>query len=170
MANQVTYQNLFSEARNNVVALITSANVPDPTISASEYRKWIYSREPDVKDTSFGGYPFLIVNPSDFDIDETKGSLDMKSKLVMWNIEIEIVTSDRGYGGKNGMGLTHMDAITDDLMKTFLDKTNRLTLSNNSMKFMNPTTTSVGTEVLNNELVYRRSIMLSFKSRIQVSA
>ncbi|KKM25258.1 hypothetical protein LCGC14_1596790 [marine sediment metagenome] len=64
MASQVTYTNLFSESRANVIALITSTNVPDPIISSAEYRKWIYSREPDVKASDFKGYPYIIVNPS----------------------------------------------------------------------------------------------------------
>ena len=170
MASQVTYTNLFSESRTNVVDLITSANVPDPTLSAAEFRKWIYSREPDVKATNFKGYPYLIVHPTDFDIEKEGGSVDMKSKFVFWDIEIEIVTSDRGYGEGDAKGLSHMDTISNNLIKTFMDKTNRDTLSTNSMKFVNPTTTAVGTEVIENELVYRRSIMISFKSRIQVSA
>lgn len=170
MANQVTYTNLFSESRTNVVALITSSNVPDPIISSAEYRKWIYSREPDVKANDFKGYPYLIVHPSDFDVEKELGSLDGKSKFVYWDIEIEIVTSDRGYGKSDGQGLSHMDTISNNLIKTFMNSTNRDTLSTNSMKFVNPTTTSVGTEVIENELVYRRSIMISFKSRIQVSA
>ena len=170
MASQVNYTNLFSESRTNVVALITSSNVPDPTISSAEFRKWIYSREPDVKSSDFKGYPFLVVNPSDLDIEEEGGSLDRKSKFVYWDIEIEIVTSDRGYGEKDGTGLTNMDTISNNLVKTFMNVTNRNTLSTNSMKFVNPTTTSVGTEVIENELVYRRSIMISFKSRIQISS
>ena len=170
MASQVTYQNLFSESRNNVVALVTSGNVPDPTLSSAEYRKWIYSREPDVKSTDFKGYPYLIIHPSDLDIEKEKGSLDGKSKFVYWDVEIEILTSDRGYGEKDGKGLTYMDTISNNLIKTFMNVTNRNTLSTNSMKFVNPTTTAVGTEVIENELVYRRSIMISFKSRIQVSA
>ncbi len=167
---QVTYQNLFSESRNNVVALMTSKNIPDPISSSAEFRKWIYSREPDVKSIGFKGYPYIIVNPSDLDIEREGGSLDMKSKFVFWDIEIEIITSDRGYGENDGKGLTYMDTISDSLIKTFMDKDNRVILSNNSMKFVNPTTTSVGTEVIEDELVYRRSILISFKSRIQVSA
>lgn len=170
MASQVTYTNLFSESRANVVALITSANVPDPTISSNESRKWIYSREPDVKSTDFQGYPYLIVHPSDLNVEEELGSLDGKSKFVYWDIEVEIITSDRGYGEKDGTGMTNMDTISNNLIKTFLNMTNRNTLGNNSMKFLNPTTTSVGTEVIANELVYRRSIMIAFRSRIQVSA
>jgi hypothetical protein len=170
MADKVTYENLFSESRNNVVALITSANVPDPTLSSAEFRKWIYSREPDAKATDFKGYPYLIVNPTDLDIEKEKGSLDGKSKFVYWDIEIEIVTSDRGYGEQDGKGLTHMDSISNSLVKTFMNKTNRNTLSTNSMMFVNPTTTAVGTEIIEDELVYRRSLILSFKSRIQVSS
>ncbi|HUU88647.1 MAG TPA: hypothetical protein VMX17_12960 [Candidatus Glassbacteria bacterium] len=170
MASQVTYTKLFSESRNNVVALITSSNVSDPTISSAEFRKWIYSREPDVKSNSFKGYPYIIVHPSDLDIEKEKGSLDGKSKFVSWDIEIEIVTSDRGYGENDAKGLSYMDAISDDLIETFMSMTNRKTLSTNSMKFANPTTTAVGTEVIDNELVYRRSIILSFQSRIKVSA
>lgn len=169
MASQVTKSNLFSESRNNVTALMTTTNISDPVSGSSEYRKWIYSRDPDVKATDFSGYPFIIVNPSNVDIEKEKGSLDMKSKFVFWDIEIEIVTSDRGYGENDGKGLSHIDSISDDLIETFLKKTNRLTLSNNSMKFTNPETTSVNTEVVHKELVYRRSIILSFKSRIQVS-
>ncbi len=169
MADQVTYENLFSESRNNVIALITSSNVPDPTLSSAEYRKWIYSREPDAKSNDFKGYPYLIVHPSDLDIEKEKGSLDGKSKFVYWDIEIEIITSDRGYGESDGKGLTYMDTISNNLIKTFMNVTNRNTLSTNSMKFVNPTTTAVGTESIENELVYRRSLLISFKSRIQVS-
>ncbi len=170
MADQVTYQNLFSESRNNVVALVTSTNVPDLTLSSTEFRKWIYSREPDVKSSDFKGYPFIVINPVDLDIEAEGGSLDGKSKFIYWDIELEIVTSDRGYGEKDGKGLTYMDSISNSLIKTFMNITNRKTLSTNSMKFVNPTTTAVGTEVIDNELVYRRSFILSFKSRIQVSA
>lgn len=169
MATQVTYSNLTSESRDNVTALITPSNVPDPTVSSAEYRKWIYSREPDVKAADFKGYPYLIVHPSDVDIEKEKGSLDGKSKFVYWDIEIEVVTSDRGYGGKDAQGLSHMESISDALIKTFMNITNRNTLSNNSMKFGNVTTTSVGTDIIDNELVYRRSLMLGFKSRIHVS-
>lgn len=170
MANQVTYANMFSESRNNIVALLTSTNVPDPTLSSAEFRKWIYSREPDIKAIGGSGYPYIIVNSADVDIETKGGSLNGKSKIVYWDIEIEIVTSDRGYGENDGKGLTHMDTISNNILKTIMNITNRNTLTNNSMQYANMTTTSVGTETLNNELVYRRSIILSFKSKIQVSS
>lgn len=167
---QITYQNLFSESRTNVLNLIsTTSNVSDPTISSAEFRKWIYSREPDIKANDFAGYPFIIVHHSDVDVEE-KGSLDGKSKRVSWSVEIEIVSSDRGYASTDGKGATHMDTISNSIMKTLLNITNRNTLSNLSMKFSQPSTTSVSTDIVNNELVFRRSIFAPFKSRIQVSA
>ena len=90
MADQVIYSNLFSESRNNVVALITTTNVPDPVSVSSEFRKWIYSREPDAKSTDFGGYPYIIVHPSNVDfggLEEGGKSLDMKSEMVLWDID-----------------------------------------------------------------------------------
>ena len=169
-AGQVTYTNLVSKARDNVVALIDNkSNVPDPNTSSSEYRKWIYSRMPDVKATDFAEYPFMVIHPVDIDLAEL-GSLDMKSKMVTWSIDIEIVTSDRGYGKKAGTGMADMDSITDSIMKTMLSKTNRVTLSGYSMKFVNPETTAVITEIFHNELVFRRTVSFTSKSKLQVSA
>ena len=165
---KVTKENLFSEARNNVVTLI-EANVSDPVISSSEYRKWIYSRRPGGKASDFDGYPYIVVHPTDVDV-EDGGSVDGKSKVVSWTIEIEIVASDRGYGDHNGQGLAHIDAISDSLIAVFLDMTNRATLSANSLKFSKPTTTAVTTEAISNELVYSRSILLPFRTRMAVSA
>ncbi len=168
---QVNYANLFSEARNNVVTLLSnSSNVSDPTLSTAEYRKWIYAREPDVKSSDWAGYPCFIINPAEVDFDEDGGTVDMQSKWVHWDMEIEIITSDRGYGGNDGLGLSHMDTISNSIVKTLMNKTNRISLGNNSMKFAIPTTTGVVTETVQNELVFRRSILISFKTRMQVTA
>lgn len=170
MASQVTYQNLFSESRNNVTALIdNTSNVSDPVSSSSQFRKWIYSRYPDVKANDFGRFPFIVVHPADVDI-EQKGSLNGKSKFVSWTIEIEIVTCDRGYKKNDGVGLSHMDTISNSILQTMMNITNRTTLSNNSMKYVTPETTAVTTESKDSTLIYRRSILLSFRSRIQISA
>lgn len=172
MASKVTYSNLFSEARNNVVALITTSNVPDPNTASTEYRKRIYSREPDVKAVDFKGYPYIIVWPVDVDVEKEKGrqSLDGKSKIVYWDVEVEIFASDRGYGEKDSNGLSDIDSISDNLAKTFQSKTNRATLSANTLHFSGFTTTAVTTETIANERVYKRSFMLSFESKMQVSA
>lgn len=172
MANQVTKSNLFSESRNNVVALITATNVADPISVSTEFRKRIYSRDPDTKSIDFGKYPYIIVHPAEVDIEKEKGqaSVDGKSKFVYWTIEVELVASDRGGGNKDGKGLSHIDAMSDDIAETFNSKTNRKTLSTNSMKFASFDTTTVTTEVQTDTRIYRRSIVLNFESRIQVSS
>lgn len=171
MASEVTYTNLASEVRNNIIDLITYSNIPDPIVgSSSESRKWIYSRQPDVKANDFQGYPYLIVPAVDVDIEPEGGSVDGKYKTVYFECEVEVRTSDRGYGGNNGNGLTYMDSITNNFIKTFNNITNRNTLRSNSLQFANMITSSVGTETINNELVYIRTITLSFNRRIQISA
>ena len=167
---QVTYTNLFSESRTNILNILSdTSKLSDPTISSAEFRKWIYSREPDTKANDFAGYPFIIIHPAEVDIGD-KGSVNGKSKPVSWNVEIEIVTSDRGYASRDGQGLSHMDTISNSIFQNLLNVTNRNTLSGLSMKFSQPTTSSVTSEVINNELVFRRSIFAPFRSRIQVSA
>lgn len=169
MANRVTKSSLFSESRQNVVDLINS-NVNDPVTSSAEYRKWIYSREPDVKASDFGGYPFIVVEGSDVDVLMEGSSADGKKKFVDWSIETKIYASDRGYGNINGKGLIHIDAISDSIFNVFLDSTNKQTLSDNGMKFSEPETEDVDDEILNNELVFTRTLKLNFSIRMQVSS
>lgn len=166
---QVNFTNLYSEPRNRIVALITSSNIPDPIASSAEFRKWIYSREPDIKSTDFKGYPFLIIGPTDVDIEREEGSGDGKHKFVNFIIGIEVRTSDRGFGEKDGKGLSHMDSISNSFIKTFSDVTNRNTLALNSMEFIEILTDSVETLTTKNELIYRRVITLSFRSRLAIS-
>jgi len=174
-AVQVTYENMYSASRDNVLALLeNNSNVPDPVRASAEFRKWIYSRDPDVKSNSFKGYPYMVINPADVALPEEKGrgsgTVDGKSKPVSWDIIVEIVTSDRGYSGKDAKALSHMDSISNAIHKTMMNITNRNTLSGNSMKFANVISTTVVPEIIANEMVYRRSFLLGFESRIQVSA
>lgn len=170
MADRITYSNMFSGPRANILALIDDkSNVADPVTSISEYRKWIYSRDPDIKSNNFTGFPILIIHSSEFETEE-QGSCDMKSKPVNWSIEIEILTCDRGYGTKDGEGMTHMDAISDDIATTLLNATNRKTLQSNNLFDMSFTSSRVTPEVMGEQLVYRRSFNVELNTRLKVSA
>lgn len=154
--------NLISEPRNNVVALISNPNnVNDPITSNSEYRKWIYSRDPAIKTTEFTGYPFIVVGPTRIDTSGSS-SLDSSKRVVNWTIDIEVVSSDYGYGSKAGMGLEHNDSITNNILQTLLDVGNRATLRNQGMAFGKPVVSDVLIELLKQEKVYRRIITLPF--------
>ena len=159
---KVDNTNLISEPRNNVVSLISDTNnVSDPVTSASEFRKWIYSRDPSIKSTSFTGYPFIVIGPTRID---TSGAANMDSskRMINWTIDIEVVSSDYGSGSKSGKGLEYNDSVTNDIIKTLLDVNNRRTLISQGMAFGTPIVSDIIIELLKQEKVYRRIITLPF--------
>lgn len=169
MADRMTYSNMFSGPRANIVALMDDrSNVADPTVSSSECRKWIYSRDPDIKSSNFKGFPIMIIHASDFGMEEP-GSCDMKSRNVDWSVEIEIITCDRGYGTKDGSGMGHMDAISDDIATTLMDVANRKTLQGKGLYNLTFTASNIMLEPMSQQLVYRRSFNVELKTRLRVS-
>ncbi len=169
-ATAINYSNLFSQSWQNIYDLINvKASVVDPTTSSTEYRKWIYSREPDAKSIEFKGFPVIIIHPSTFNTTEG-GSVSGIKKFMEWTMEIEVITSDRGYNNVDGKGLSHMDAICDDIIETLFKSANQSTLNTNSIHFININSSRVVVEDFNNTLIYRRSIIVGFKSRLAVSA
>jgi hypothetical protein len=166
MANRVTSSTIFSAAWQNVYELVNNrSNISDP--SGQTTRKFVYSRDPDVKSAGFAGFPYIIVHgvSSAF-----KGvTVDMKGGEVSFTCRVEVVTCDRGFGASDGQGLTQLDAISDDLVETFNKVSNRKTLANNNLAFSRPDTSDVVVEPIHNTLTYRRTFFLNFKSRMQVS-
>lgn len=168
---QVIYSNQFSEPRNLIVSLISNkSNVSDPITSTSGFRKWIYSRYPDVKSTDFKGYPFIVIKGTELENEKIETSADGRSKFVNYDIEIEIYTSDRGYGSQDGKGLQYMDSISDSVIKTLMNITNRKSLKNNNLSMASVDPTPVSEQVLKDEITYKRIIPISFRSWMKVSA
>ena len=162
MMAKINNTNLISEPRNNVVTLISNPdNVSDPISGSAEGRKWIYSRDPDLKTTNFKGFPFIVIGPARID---TSGAANMDSskRFVNWAVHIEVVSSDDGYGNTSGKGLEYNDSITNDILQTMLDVTNRVTLRNYGQAFGKPIVSDVSVELLKQELVYRRIITVPF--------
>ena len=173
MASRVSKTTLISEPWQNVFDLINSnSNVADPVTTAAEFRKWVYSRDPNVKKASFQGFPYIVVNPATAIFGEAgrAQSVDGKGRMVEWGIEVEVVSSDYGANNEDGKGNAHNNAISDDILEVFNDSTHRQTLKDNIMFFSMPQVTSVSVEQFKETLVYRRSILLTFKTRMQVSS
>ena len=122
-----------------------------------------------MKSADFAGFPYIIVHPSNVDM-EKLGSVNLKSKFVNWMIEVEVVTGDRGYGSADGKGLSHMDAISDDIIETLSNAANRRTLIGNTLHFVTVSSGAVSTGTVNNTLVYRRSFFVGMRTRMVVSA
>ena len=168
---QITYENLFSEPRNNVVTLISNkTNVADPVSGSAENRKFIYSRFPDVKASDFAGYPFIVIRSTDLDTEILESSADGKSKMVNFDIDIEIYASDRGYGYEDGRGLANMEAISNDVVQTLMNITNRKSLKSFGLAFSTIEPTQISEQDLKNERLYKRIIPLTFRNKMQVSA
>jgi len=88
----------------------------------------------------------------------------------LWSVEIEVVASDRGANNKNGKGRIHLNAISDDIIETFNSVTNLNTLNNNLLYSFKIEAGGTVTEPNAEELVYRRSFILSFTAKLQVSS
>ncbi len=172
-ATAITYSTILSQARENIAAIIENKTyVSDPLTTSAEYRKWIYSRFPDVKARDFGGYPFIIINPATVSYSEQTGkSLDNSRNIVDWSIVIDVYASDRAYGnGSDGQGYAHITAISDDLVEAFNNITVRNTIRANNIQFAN--IKSAGNDVtdIDKERIFSASFILTFKTRMQVSA
>jgi len=168
MATAITKSNLFSEPRNNIVDII-SANLTDPVSSSSQFRKWIYSREPDIKSAGFKGFPIVIINASELDKLKAQRTVDRKSNKVDWTIEMEVISSDRGNGKQAGRGLEYLDSVSDQLVQVLGDTTNLDTLRENLIHNLTFSASGVDTESLADELVFRRTFILNFDTKIQTS-
>jgi len=165
----VTHENLFSEPRKNIVDLISS-KVSDPISSSSEHRKWIYSRVPDIKAGSFAGYPIIIIHPSSFYSEKEESSANGKVKFVSWELDIEIITSDRGSGDNDGKGLIYIDLISNEIISVLLNVSNRAMLRSYGMSSEEPVTSEVIAEALKEEMTYRRVLTVNFRNRRKISA
>ena len=169
-ATAVNYSNALSEAWQNFYDLVnSSSNVSDPTVGSGEFRKWVYSRHPDVKDVKFAGYPYIVLYPATYDGD-SMGVLDGNSRLVSWALEIEVVSCDRGRNNMDGRGQSHCDTISNAIVKTLNNLTNRNTLRTNGLFDIRVKATDVVIESEADTLVYRRSIMVTARCRMKVSA
>lgn len=172
-ATKVTYNNIFTQVWQNVYDLINNRiNVADPISlsSSSSYRKFVYTREPDIKSLDFSEYPFIIISPAST---ETSGNqtLDSKKGALNSTIRIEVITCDRGFGNRDGRGSIDNDSISNDIAETLNNATNRTTLRNNGLPFLRVVASGAVPEESHNTLIYRRTIVVNLSNKMfKVSA
>jgi len=167
-ASFVSSSSLLSQAWQNVYDLLNSrTNVPDPVAASAEFRKMVYSREPDIKASDFAGFPYIIVRPAVLSFQDNETGR-RQSRGVNFAIEVDVVASDRGSNNIDGKGAVHIDAISDDIVSTMLSAASRTTLATNGLRFSTPNVTGVVIEPLDNTMAYRRSFTLEFSGRKKV--
>lgn len=166
------YSNLVSQAWQNVYDVVnnrTYVNDPLRLSTSTEPRKWVYSRDPNVKAQGFGGYPFIVVG--DPGLIFGKRSVDRTTAMVTWEIEIEVVSSDLPSGENTERGASQNRTITDDIVAAFNSEAVKNIFLPFGMLFSVPENVDPAqAQVENNTLVYRRSIKLSFSSRKRLTA
>ena len=168
MTSAVAYNTIFSQSWQNIYDLINNKSyVSDPTTPSAQFRKWVYTREPDVNSADFTGFPYIIVNSTLVDQGDEQ-TVDGKKAFVSFDCEVEVVTCDRAYNNVDGKGQTHNDSISDDVWEVFNSKTHRDTLRVNGLSFSKPVATGTVPEAFKDTMVYRRSFLLSFKQFMAV--
>ena len=168
MANRVTYSNVFSQTWQNIYDILNStSNVADPLKISG--RKFVYTREPDVKNINFGTFPYIIVHPTGVQKPAIK-KLDMKGAKRGFSCEIEVVACDRGNGPADAQGNATCNALSDTVMQVLQDVTIRKALQANGL--FNITVDAFGfvPEDAFSTKVYRRSILLTGDMFQKVSA
>ena len=167
-ASFVSKSTMLSQAWQNVYDIVNNKSyVADPTTVSTQSRKWIYSREPDIKAMDFQEFPYIIVNPATLSFGKLRsGNRQLRS--VSWSIIIEVVTCDRGFSNSDGKGMTHLDVISDDIIEAFNNETVQNTLRANGLLGSTPNVTAAVAEDFSNTKIYRRSIALTFAATRKV--
>lgn len=166
-----SYSNILSNVWNSVYALLNvRTNVADPCSGSADVRKFIYSREPDVKAADFQGFPYIILHPATLNSSVGNQRLNMNARKVAWGFEIEIVTCDRERNNRTARGMTDSDAICEDVFQTLNDLSNRKTLQAAGLFSFTLDASMVVAEDFSNTLVYRRSVIVGCSTHMKVSA
>jgi len=163
-SNTVSKAILLSQSYANIYNLIDDkSNVPDP--SGSDTRKMIYRRDPLVKGTSFKGYPCIIINPASITFENY--GMDGSRANVGWEINIEILCSDT-IRNNNAMGAEWCDELTESILYTLNDTTNRKTLRSYGMANIVPDIGDVNLIIISQERIFSRTITLKFNKRLEI--
>lgn len=165
----VDYTNIVSQSWQNIKDTIDDrSNVVDPIDSAGN-RKLVYTREPDNKARNFAGFPYIIIYPvtATFNTRSVSGTI----ANVDWEIEIEVHSSDNmKHKDYSGQGRQYADQIADDIIQTLNDSSNRITLRNFGMAFVNPALADADIDIIGDETVFVRRFVIPFNKRLTVSA
>ena len=164
-STSVDYTSIVTQSWQNVYELISDKNNVDDPIQSGSSRKMVYSREPD-KGIEFQGYPYVIVTTPE--VRFGKSSLDGSRREVVWEIEVEIHSSD-DIPELRGNGQAYFKQIADDIIKTFNDVTNRKVLRGYGMGTFFPNLEIKEVTTIDQEVVYMNRFRLIFSKRLKVS-
>lgn len=167
--SKLNKSNITSQSWQNIYTTINNRTyIPDP-VNASGVRKFVYTREPNIKDTKFQGFPFIVVNPASIDMDTP--SVSRENKIITWTIPISVYSSDKLANGSypTASGMNFLDSISDDLFETFNSLTVKDQLRTYDVENIDLDTGSVNVDDLEDETVFVRDMTLTINTRLRTT-
>jgi len=160
--------NLYSQFYFNIHNLLDDRdNVADPR-DPTGHRNFVRSREPSF--SRGDDFPLIVVNPANVNTSETRLG-DDKTAEVSGEIVVEVWSTDDAFRTNtttdvHGKGLTHLDAISDDVIQTLNSVANRNTLRANNIGMVKVEAGSMESLTIDGGRFYLREIKVTFNTAL----
>ena len=165
VSDKIDKGTITKQAYSNIYNIINNrSNIPDPVDSTST-RTMVHTNEPNFG-RNFAGYPIIILFPVIASF--TQVSSNGSKALVEWRIEIEVKSSDNIRGNEN-RGQEFLEAISDDIIETLNNTTNKMTLRTYGMGFINPNIADSDTLYDGDNKIYLNRFIIPFSKIIKVN-
>ena len=164
----VTKENLVSQPYANIYNLLNNRNNVQDPLDSSGIRKFIYSRSPDENSNNFAGYPYIIISRGSPKRDDGEDSCDETKGDLIWEFEVMIRSSDKTRVSP-GNGAYSCEQITNNILKTINNVSNRTTLRNYATDIMGISVDDFDTIELSNDVVFYSIITIRVKRRFLLS-
>lgn len=161
----INKDSIVSQAHKNIFSIINDrSNVLDPKRKdGSSGRTFVYLVDPFVKDPNFSDEPYIVLEPPRPSFNNY--STDGKFAWTTWT-QMIIVRADYEGSGKQeeGIGLTDIWDISDDILSTFNSDSVRQTLRELGLFSVRISSDTVDTTMM------EQTFTLTYKTRMRISA
>ncbi len=165
----ITYEKIYSQSHANLYNLInTRSNVPDPADSSGN-RKFVYVREPRTLGRNFVGYPCIII-PS-FSVSQSGSSVDRRMGWITYDVIIRVWTQDKDSNSLgNPSGAEQLNEISDDIINTLNNKTNRDLLRVQGLSNFEIINSDFDYDEIEGKVLYMREFTIIFSRMLMVAS
>ena len=128
---RVNATNIQNQSFANLYNLLNNrSNVPNP-VNSDGTTKFVYVRLPNIG-RGFKGFPFIVIHRSK--ISKTRTTVSLTKSFMSYDFTVQVFCQDEDSDSEgNAIGSAQCDLITDNIMKTLNNATNRKSLINNGM-------------------------------------
>lgn len=168
-SSAITYEKIYSQSHANIYNLInTRSNVPDPADSSGT-RKFVYVREPRILGRNFAGFPVIVI-PS-FSVSQTGNVVDRTRAMLTFDVTIRVWTQDKDSDSLgNPSGTEQLNTISDNIIKTINNRTNRDTLRVQGMANFEVENSDFLYGDEEGKTIYTREFTITFSRMLQVAS